>query len=149
MCLWSLWLLCARDGMHTVSIRKDGSWCAVPDGLMGYSTAYQAGRRNGVIMSDIKTTYLALADNADGNTDIRVSVYYLKDGNPRGYYLSVTPVRRDEYFESTVLFSGYRTCLVEVKRASKKAVEEALKEAVEMQEIMVSRLLEENNYQLA
>lgn len=100
-------------------------------------------------MSDIKTTYLALADNADGNTDIRVSVYYLKDGNPRGYYLSVTPVRRDEYFESAMLFSGYRTCLVEVKRASKKAVEEALKEAVEMQEIMVSRLLKENNYQLA
>lgn len=100
-------------------------------------------------MSDIKTTYLALADNADGNTDIRVSVYYLKDENPRGYYLSVTPVRRDEYFESAVLFSGYRACLVEVKRASKKAVEEALKEAVEMQEIMVSRLLKENNYQLA
>lgn len=71
-------------------------------------------------MSDIKTTYLALADNADGNTDIRVSVYYLKDGNPRGYYLSVAPVRREEDFVSTVLFSGYRACLVEVKRASKR-----------------------------
>lgn len=68
-------------------------------------------------------------------THIKVRLYYSKGGynyvtfrnEKRGWYVSFTPVRKDEYFESTVLGSGAKDCIVECGRRTKKNEVEALK----------------------
>lgn len=65
-------------------------------------------------------------------THLRISLFYKKGGinvftyenEPRGYYLSLSPVSREErngvVLESYTAFSGYKTCLHEVTRQTKK-----------------------------
>lgn len=68
-------------------------------------------------------------------THIKVRLYYSKGGynyatsriEKRGWYVSFTPVKKDEYFESTILGSGAKDCIVECDRRTKKNEVEALK----------------------
>lgn len=71
---------------------------------------------------------------------------------PRGYYLHVTPVLREEFgeyaSETFKLFGGAKMLLKEVKRQSKKAEQEALAEAQKMESELINFVLQENNLTL-
>ena len=83
------------------------------------------------------TEFIPVVNNEDVN-NIKVRVFYSLGGinyftcgyDARGYYLSVTPVKREARgsytSESAVLWSGYKKLLKEVKRKSAKAEEEAI-----------------------
>jgi len=63
-----------------------------------------------------------------GNTHLQVSVYYSKGGmnylsgrsEGRGFYLSVTPVKKERGCISTVLFSGLKMLIAPANRYSEK-----------------------------
>ena len=82
--------------------------------------------------------YIKATGNAGQEVNyIKVEFYYSKGGmnymtyknEKRGYYISVTPVKREDRgsycMESYVGFSGFKDCLLEVTRQSKKAEETA------------------------
>lgn len=95
------------------------------------------------------------------NVFVKVEVYYNLGGinyftyevEPRGYYLSVSPVERVNrggyIMESCAAFSGYKTLLKEVKRKSKKAEAEAEQIAAERMKPIIDRVLIEQGLQLA
>ena len=95
------------------------------------------------------------------NVFLKVEVYYNLGGmnyftyksEPRGYYLSVTPVERIDrggYFvETQAAFSGYKTILKEVKRKSKKAETEAEQLAVKLMQSIIDAVLIEQGLELA
>lgn len=95
------------------------------------------------------------------NVFLKVEVYYSLGGmnyftyksEPRGYYLSVTPIERIDrggYFvETQSAFSGYKTILKEVKRKSKKAETEAEQLAAELMQSIVNAVLSEQGLELA
>lgn len=88
-------------------------------------------------MESIMKTYKKIKANDDNVTHIKCELYYDLGGynvfsykeEPRGYYVSTSPVTRGEVdgyvMESYVAFSGYKKCIHEVKRRSKKAEEKA------------------------
>lgn len=92
-------------------------------------------------MEIITKEYKALKPNGNKFTDIKCELYYDLGGmnlftykeEPRGYYVSVTPVqreKRDGYTTETYTsFTGYKDCIHIVKRKSKKAEEIAKKAA--------------------
>lgn len=95
------------------------------------------------------------------NVFLKVEVYYNLGGmnyftykvEPRGYYLSVTPierVNRGGYItETCAAFSGYKVLLKEVKRKSKKAETEAEQIAAERMDPIIDRVLIEQGLELA
>lgn len=104
--------------------------------------------------------YIPVKENANA-THILIETKYNLGGfncftyaqEKRGYYLHVTPVkreRRDGYTtESFTAFSGYKQLLQEVTRKSAKA-EAAAEAAVEdILDIMVERVCRKNGLELA
>ena len=95
------------------------------------------------------------------NVFVKVEVYYSLGGmnyftykvEPRGYYLSVTPVEkinRGSYVtESCAAFSGYKMLLKEVKRKSKKAEMEAEQIAADGMQRIIDQVLMEQGLELA
>lgn len=95
------------------------------------------------------------------NVFLKVEVYYSLGGmnyftyksEPRGYYLSVTPIERIDrggYFvEIQSAFSGYKMILKEVKRKSKKAEAEAEQIAADGLKRIVDQVLIEQGLELA
>lgn len=79
----------------------------------------------------IKTEYIPTNKE---NQFVKCELYYSLGGvnvftyknEQRGYFVSVVPVKRERGFESFVAFSGYKQCVVNVARKSKKAEQEAL-----------------------
>lgn len=83
------------------------------------------------------TTLMEKYIEKNGQT-LRVSVYYNLGGfnyftsrsEERGYYLSVTPIKRSSnngiVMREYAAFSGFKKLLLEVKRKSKKAESQAL-----------------------
>lgn len=73
------------------------------------------------------TMYLKVAANAAGVTDLRVDVDYYKGDyrRPRGYYVTATPVKREEKdgytLESFTAYTGGKMLLFTVQRKSVKA----------------------------
>ncbi len=73
------------------------------------------------------------AEGIDG--EFMVSVYYDLGGynyfsgnkNPRGYYLSVIPVKVTEYGFTTQMFSGYKRVIAETNRYNEKKFREYCK----------------------
>ena len=65
-------------------------------------------------------------------TDLKLEVYYNKGGFNmfthenirRGIYFSISPVTRDESWESYTAFSGHMICVKELNRKSDKALNE-------------------------
>lgn len=83
---------------------------------------------------NIKTRYVAIEPKEDGCNYIKQQLYYSKGGpnmftyknEQRGYYISVTPVKREDYFESFTAFAGYKKLIHPVARQSAKAEQIAL-----------------------
>jgi len=100
--------------------------------------------------------YIPVSGNNDV-THIRIDIDYDLGGysmlsytpKPRGYYLSVVPVKREERYgcmmESFTAFSGYRQLLKEVTRKSAKAEKVAEQIAEEFAPIMVRKICEEKH----
>ena len=98
--------------------------------------------------------YIHVSGNNDV-THIRIDIDYDLGGysyttyrpKPRGYYLSVVPVKREERYgfmmESFTAFTGYRQLLREVTRKSAKAEKLAEQTAEELVPIMVRKICEE------
>lgn len=90
------------------------------------------------------------------NTYLRVEVkyniggmnYFTYKDEPRGYYLSVSPVERDGHFESYQAFSGIKQCILEVKRQSKKQAEKAEQLAETYKENLINYVLNKNGLSL-
>lgn len=80
--------------------------------------------------------YLECAPGGNA-THLKIEVCYDKGGfncftmreEKRGYYLSVTPIKREVFegitLESVICFSGVKRCVKEVSRRSEKAQREA------------------------
>lgn len=72
-------------------------------------------------------------NNSVGATHLKAEVYYNKGGHnvfngkqeKRGYYISVSPVKRERGCESYTAWTGLKQCVIEVKRASSKKANEA------------------------
>lgn len=66
-------------------------------------------------------------------THLKAEIYYNKGGNNvfngkterRGYYMSISPVKRERGFESYTAWTGLKMCVLEVGRASSKKANEA------------------------
>lgn len=91
------------------------------------------------------------------NSYLKVELYYSLGGynlftykhEPRGYYLSVSPVERGNGMESYTAFTGVKLCVLEVKRRSKKAEMEALAKVSEYKDQMIQRVLNESALEVA
>lgn len=101
--------------------------------------------------------YLKLKPNNQKVTDLKVEVYYSLGGynyftykkEPRGYYLSVSPVERAEYgngfsMEGYRAFSGYKFLIEEVTRKSEKGFKAAVEKAKGMENNAINVVLAEN-----
>lgn len=94
--------------------------------------------------------FLELNNNSMEATHLKIEVYYSLGGyncftykpETRGYYLSVSPVKRSTRegitFESYTAFSGVKICLLEVSRKSKKAEEKAHELSIEKESELIA-----------
>lgn len=66
---------------------------------------------------------------------LKMELYYSKGGSnvfngkveDRGYYISISPVKRERGFETYISRTGLKHCILKVDRKSKKKEEEAIK----------------------
>ena len=103
--------------------------------------------------------FIALKENRNANF-LRIETHYSLGGyncfthktEPRGYYLSVSPVQRYERdgvsFESYTAFSGVKLLLLEVSRKSKKAEEAAEKIASEKEPELIQYICAKNGIEV-
>ena len=91
-------------------------------------------------------------DDLKGATHLEVSVYYSKGGTnyfrggviPRGYFLSVRPVKKSDGMVSFNAFSGRSQLLLETKRYTDKQFARAKEMAKEWEEELIATVLSEN-----
>lgn len=105
--------------------------------------------------------YIEVMENPGNVTHLKIEVYYSLGGynlftykqEPRGYYVSVSPVTRSErngcVMESFTAFSGIKQCIKPVARRSKKAEADAENMAGCTIDELVNYTLEKNNLALA
>ena len=103
--------------------------------------------------------YVELTENAQA-THLKIETYYDLGGpdfayggtRPRGYYVRVTPVTRENRYgvsiESFVAFTGYRQLVKEVTRKSAKAEAAAEAAAADIIDIMVERVCMKNGLEV-
>jgi len=85
-------------------------------------------------------------------THLEINVYYTKGGmnyfsggvTPRGYYLSVVPVKKGNGMISSVMFSGQSTLLLETKRFSASQFAQAVEMAKNKEEELIAAVVSEN-----
>lgn len=106
--------------------------------------------------------YIRVKENTKGTTHLEVKTYYSKGGyscltytnQPRGYYVSVTPVRK-WITESGVgmieftAFTGYKHFIQEATRFNKNTLAKLDKNTLENAREMIDRVLAENGLELA
>jgi hypothetical protein len=78
------------------------------------------------------------------NIELKIELYYKKE-NERGYYISVSPVKREFQgnliIETYTAYSGYKKLILPVKRQSDKGYNLALSEAPEWIDIIKDKVL--------
>lgn len=96
--------------------------------------------------------YIKLNPNTHGYTHIKIETYYklggynyfTHDNEPRGYYISVVPVTRENRdgiaLETITAFTGLRSLLLEVTRKSAKAEYNADQIATAKEEWYIKRV---------
>lgn len=103
----------------------------------------------------IKKEYIKVVGD-DRTTHLKCELYYELGGinyftytdEPRGYYVSVTPVKRSNGFESYTMFTGYKQLVQPCSRKSKKQQEIAESKYIEIRDTLIERLAQENGYKL-
>lgn len=106
------------------------------------------------------TTFLPVVKSGDV-THLRVEVYYSLGGynlftykqEPRGYYLSVTPVGRSErgnvVMESYCAFTGIKKLILPVNRQSPKRMAEAIALSEQHKPQLIEYVLQKQGLELA
>ena len=104
--------------------------------------------------------YIELKENTSDVTHLKVEVYYDLGGynyfayteKKRGYYVSVTPVKKWTVdgvpMESFTAFTGFKMLVKEVARKSKKAESEAIQAAEKIQNKMIACVCKEQNLEV-
>ena len=100
--------------------------------------------------------YFKLKDNGKGKTHLKCELYYDLGGinyftyqnEGRGYYVSVTPVERGEYFESATAFTGYKQLVQPCSRKSKKQQGAAAEKYSEVRDKLIEQVLIEQGLEL-
>ena len=95
--------------------------------------------------------YIERSDLKDA-THLEVSVYYTKGGANyfsggtirRGYYMSVTPVKKSENFVSFVMFTGRSQLLLETNRYSDKQFAKAMEMSKDTRAELIAAVLSES-----
>lgn len=85
-------------------------------------------------------------------THLKVELYYSLGGlnvftykdEPRGYYLSVSPVARKGNWETFVAFTGLKQCILPVKRKA----QEALSKMNDYLQPLIDKVLQDTGLQL-
>lgn len=102
-----------------------------------------------------RTYYFDIVENNNDHcTHLQVRFYYDLGGTnyftyeckKRGYYLSVTPVECKRNCVSFTAFTGVKDLLVECKRQSKKAENEALQRADIVEKILIDYICKKYGY---
>lgn len=100
----------------------------------------------------ITKKYISVQSPTEEVTHLKVELYYSMGGwnyfvgrqEPRGYYLSVTPVKRwkseTATYEQFTAFTGCKTLIKEVARKSKKAEREAIALAESKEQELVAHI---------
>ena len=91
-------------------------------------------------------------DDLKGATHLEVKVFYTKGGanyfsggtNPRGYYLSVRPVKKGNGMVSFDLFSGCKRLLLETARYTDKQFQRAVEMAKNYEDELITAVVAEN-----
>jgi len=91
-------------------------------------------------------------DDLKGATHLEVRVSYDKGGansfyggtKPRGYYLTITPVKKTATSVSFAMFSGVSRVLLETKRFSAKQFAQAREMAKGHQDELIAAVVEKN-----
>ena len=95
-------------------------------------------------MTEKNTKYIAKDGLRNEATHLEVSVYYSK-GNGytvlRGYYISVTPVRKTDNTVSFILLSGENALIAESKRYSDKSFAVALEHSKALEKELIDKVL--------
>jgi len=97
------------------------------------------------------TEYIERSDLKNA-THLEVSVYYTKGGTnyfsggitPRGYYLSVTPIKKADGMTSFTMFSGRSQLLLKTQRYSLKQFAKAVELAKDFEEELIAVVVSEN-----
>lgn len=104
--------------------------------------------------------YIEVKENSKDITHLKIEVYYDLGGysyftyteKKRGYYVSVTPVKRwtveGVVMESFTAFTGFKMLVKEVSRKSKKAESEALQSAEKITDKMIACVCKEENLEV-
>jgi hypothetical protein len=87
-----------------------------------------------------------------GATHLEVSVYYSKGGvsyfvggtMPRGYYIAIKPVTKNDYMVRYELFSGRKQLLFETARYSEKQFARAIEMANDVESDLIAAVIAEN-----
>ena len=90
--------------------------------------------------------------NLRNATHLEVSVYYSKGGisyftgqtSPRGYYLSVTPVKKGSNMVSYEMFSGFKQLLLETKRYSDKQFGQAIEMSKGVEQELIAAVIDKH-----
>lgn len=91
--------------------------------------------------------FIETADFPD-NTHLEISVYYSKGGTnyltyktePRGFYLSVTPVKKDGVCVSHILGAGIKKLIAPANRYSAKQHDLAIAKSAESEQELIDYL---------
>ena len=89
-------------------------------------------------------------------THLKVELYYSLGGlnvftykdEPRGYYLSVSPVARKGNWETFAAFTGLKQCILPVKRQTPKKAQEALSKMNDYLQPLIDKVLRDTGLQL-
>jgi hypothetical protein len=80
--------------------------------------------------------------------DIGGMNYFSGESEPRGLYLGCSPIEKSEGWRSFVAFTGTKVFVKELKRFSKKALEEYVVSEEDIQS-MIDHVIKKNNLTLA
>ena len=105
--------------------------------------------------------YIELKNTNRNATHLKIELYYSLGGynvfthktEPRGYYLSVSPVSRSvttygATMESYTAFSGIKQCIKEVSRKSEKAARSAEEIAVNYENDLIRYVCDKNGLEV-
>jgi|GEM_PF-1762527 len=94
-------------------------------------------------MSERNCRYIPMDNLKDGSTHLEITVSYSRDSSPRGYYITVTPVRKENNSVRVILFTSRRALIARTNRYSDKQFIAALENSKALEKELVEMVLSE------
>ena len=95
-------------------------------------------------MDERHSKYIPMDNLKDGSTHLEVSICYCKDARPRGYYMTVTPVKKANNATSFALFTSKRALIATTNRYSDKQFCAAVDNSAALEKMLTEQVLAEN-----